>query len=162
MRTQRVILAVWLLATVPACGSAGAGTADAGGDTYVGCVNDPRVNLTAFPGTVAADAPATVQLALLTADPPVPLAGENTWTFALRNADGSAVTEPAGTVITADAFMPDHGHPSSLVPSVTLQPDGTWRLERVYLTMAGVWRITLKIAQPTATQTAVIYVCVAG
>ena len=162
MRFRR---AIWAMVTLAACGAASSGENDAASETYVGCTGDPRVNLSSFPGDVALDAAASlpaVRLHFLTANPSVPLAGENTWTFEFQAADGSLLTETAGTTIQAAAFMPDHGHPRSVTPTVSLQADGKWQIENLFLTMGGIWRVTFTISTSEGKRTAVVYVCAAS
>ncbi len=38
--------------------------------------------------------------------------------------------------------MPDMGHGTSIVPSMTANSDGTYTVQPLYLFMAGVWSIT--------------------
>jgi hypothetical protein len=135
--------------------------------SYVGCNGDPRVNLpgSASSGTDSASLEATglsgsnVSLRVAFDAPSVPLAGENTWTVTVLNPGG-----PAVAAISADAFMPDHGHPSSVTPVATLLPDGTWRIEHLNFSMSGVWRVTFKLTRVGVDDpaTAVAYVCVTG
>ncbi len=153
------LMALAVLAGMAACGTSAASGGDATADAYVGCNGDKRINLTAFPMDVASNDGA-LTLRFLSADPSVPLAGENTWTMSVQTASGGKADI---TAIAGAAFMPDHGHPSAKTPLITQQPDGTWKLQEIYLTMAGVWRITLTLKQPGgADATAVVFVCVPG
>ncbi len=140
------------------CTSAG-NASDANSATYVGCNGDKRINLTGIPADITSEDGA-LTLHFTAADPAVPLAGENTWTFAVQSTGG--VTADIKSV-SAAAFMPDHGHPSSVAPIATLLPSGTWLLSNLYLTMAGVWRVTLTLERADGTKaTALVYACVAG
>ena len=151
------LFAVFSLLALGACTSTPSGQSDS--DAYVGCNGDPRINLLAFPANVATD-DAALTLHFLAAEPSVPLAGDNTWTVAVQTASGGKADVSA---IIGAAFMPDHGHPSSVAPIATHQPDGTWRIEHLNLAMAGVWRVTLTLKRAAGQNaTAVVYVCVAG
>lgn len=149
----------WLGMLLCACTGTSGGS-DASSDTYVGCGGDNRIN---YPQDVPTDKPAGLQLHFLSAEPAVPLAGENTWTFEIRDANGSPVDANTVTAISVATFMPDHGHPGSVVPTVT-GANGKWRMDHLYLSMAGIWRVTLTLtmADGAASQTAVVFVCVAG
>ena len=153
----------WMLALAgplaSACGTAPAPALDAASSTYVGCNGDKRVNVGALPSVVPSD-DGQLRLRVLSAEPAVPLAGENTWTLAIETAAGQALAVQG---IRADAFMPDHGHPSPVAPVLSQQSDGTWRMSRLQLVMAGVWRLTLTIQQSGQPDKVVVaFVCVAG
>ena len=141
-----------------ACGTT-TETADAASETYVGCAGDKRVNLGGFPANAASEDGAFV-LHFTTGQPALPLAGENTWTFAVQTPDGAKADF---TSIAGVAFMPDHGHPSSVAPQASLQPDGTWKVQNLVLSMAGVWRVTFTLKRASGTDvTVVVFTCVAG
>lgn len=158
---MRYLSLIVILALASACGtsSSTSSAADAGSDTYVGCNGDPRLNATSFPITLTSD-DGKYTLTVQGAVPSVPLSGENTWTIAVTPVSGAS---PTVVGVHAAAFMPDHGHGSSKTPTFTLQQDGTWKAEHIYLTMAGIWRITFELTLSNKGSAKVVaFTCVAG
>jgi hypothetical protein len=69
-----------------------------------------------------------------------------------------------GAGITAKPFMPDHGHGSSVTPSVTpMGSDGTYQVTDLDLFMPGIWQVTLTITPASGPADSVVFsFCVDG
>jgi len=141
--------------------SGGSPAADAGADTAptVTCETDPRVQPYSANMTKTSASGAT-KVTLVAADPAPPIRGTNTWTVKLADAGGAPIANDA---LEVELFMPDHGHGSSVKPTVTANGDGSYTIKSLYLFMPGVWRIT--IARPTDAapgESVEFFFCVAG
>ena len=55
-----------------------------------------------------------------------------------------------GATLSVTPFMPDHGHGSSVKPTVTREGGGTYDVTNVYLPMPGLWRLTVTVQMPTS------------
>jgi hypothetical protein len=95
---------------------------------------------------------------LVAAQPAPPAIGTNTWTLDVRDAAGSPRSDLA---ITALPWMPDHNHGTSVKASVTpVGTAGQYTATPLYLFMAGLWQVTLKMQLPdTTTDQAVFSFC---
>ena len=58
--------------------------------------------------------------------------------------------------------MPDMGHGTSIVPSMTSNGDGTYAVQPLYLFMAGVWSITFTRPASGISDSAAFFFCVEG
>ena len=56
--------------------------------------------------------------------------------------------------------MPDHGHGAPLVPTVTDNGDGTYKIENIILQMAGIWETTITATVNGAEDKAVFTFCI--
>ena len=120
----------------------------------IGCANDPRV--TAFAaGMQAKSSSDAIAAEIVNASPSPPQRGPgdggfNTWTLKLT-ANGAP---PPASSVTVKTLMPDHGHGSARVPTVTDNGDGTYQIGDLYFFMAGVWTVSFSVnPQDTATFT---------
>ena len=96
-----------------------------------------------------------MQVVLVESSPGPPLRGTNE--FTIRVLDGAG--KPLGSAPpTVDAFMPDHGHGSSVRATVSAQPDGSFLVQPLYLFMPGVWRVTFT----EDTSSVAFFFCIAG
>lgn len=123
-----------------------------------GCTDDPRVQqyLVGMQGT---SEDGSITLEFLDADPSPPGKGDNVWKIEVTSPSGPV----DGATIAVDAFMPDHGHSSTVVPDVTPLGDGVYVLDPIDLFMPGVWEITIDVAPPGGTVQAVLFTfCVIG
>jgi hypothetical protein len=84
----------------------------------------------------------TLSIKLLQANPSPPAKGTNTITLELSDASGAPVDN---ATITVTPFMPDHGHGSAVVPTVTPSGGGKYAVSNVYLAMAGLWKVTFSV-----------------
>lgn len=154
---------VWLILGL-ALGAACSGDDETGATTSttssasVTCEHDARVMTYSAKMAQPGDK-GIFQVVLVEGDPAPPGRGTNTWTIRVLDAQGKPVAAPT---VTVEPFMPDHGHGTSVKPSVTPGADGTFTIAPLYLFMPGVWKITLTITTATATDTAAFWFCVAG
>jgi len=156
MRKLLPFLALGLLAGCSGSGTPDAGPADSG---FVDCASDPRV--TAYsPDLSVTDPAGDRQYVLVQSTPAPPSRGNDTWTVKVLSGSGAPLTN---LDLSAAAFMPDHGHGSSVVPSVTSNGDGTYAVAPLYFFMPGVWRVTLSDADGGSSATSgVWFFCVEG
>ena len=116
----------------------GASGLDGSDSGTVSCANDPRVD-TYVANLVKKSASGKMQVTLVASDPAPPIRGTNAWTMKITDDTGAAVTSD----VTVVPFMPDHGHGTSVTPTPTAQPDGSWKIDNLYFFMPGVWRVTI-------------------
>jgi len=134
---------IWLVAAcllASACSSSGK---DPGTDTDsdlsggVSCTTDARVEQYTA-GMEKAGSDGALSFKLAESAPAPPSKGSNTFTLAVTDANG----DPADVELSVDLKMPDHGHGTSVVPKITFDADAqVFKIEPLYLFMAGVWRI---------------------
>jgi hypothetical protein len=144
-------------------GSTGEGGADSGPSGTVSCVDDERLDSTE-PGFEKTGLRTRLWFRLDQTEPAPPSKGDNTFTVSVRDEAGMAFTGE----LSAKAKMPDHGHDSPSVPSVTFDADSaTYTIRPLNLFMAGVWQVTLSATDGAAETTAPLdsvsfYFCVQG
>jgi hypothetical protein len=120
------------------------------------CANDPRVE-TLTPG-LTSNGPAGAAFTILSATPSAVQQGLNDWSVRVRDASGTPL---AGT-LTLKSIMPDHGHGSPTIATITPNGDGTYAISGINLSMRGVWQITLTIAASSVNDSASFTFCVDG
>ena len=156
-----VTIAALLTLAATGCGGDDDGAADnaADADAGIGCLEDPRAE------TFTADMEHQGRDGLLTfvieaGDPAPPAKGNNTWTVKVVDGAGAPV---GGATVTASPFMPDHGHPTSVVPQVTEgEGEGEYNISPLYLFMPGLWEITIQAVSGDTTDSAKFSFCVQG
>ena len=131
---------------------------DAGTGTPVTCQNDPRVdpytaNLTK-PGSGKA-----FQFVLVSGDPAPPAKGNNTWQLSITDPSGAPVD---GATIDVKPFMPEHGHGTSVTPTVTAAGGGKYTVTPLYLFMPGLWQVTITATKGSTSDRAVFSFCIEG
>ena len=77
----------------------------------------------------------------LTSEPSPPVMGVNTWILEVRD-DAGGVED---ALITVTPYMPEHGHGSNSVTSVSEDSGGMYHASPVELHMKGVWDTTITI-----------------
>lgn len=130
-----------LLCAVAACSDDDAGQSSTPG-AATGCAADTRKDI--YVAGLAKPAGA-LSVKLVDAKPGPPVKGTNELTLELLDASGNPVD---GATVTVKPFMPDHGHGSAVTPSVTPSGAGRYAVSKVYLAMAGLWRITVSVQMP--------------
>lgn len=149
-------VAIAVLSPLLACGTGGhAEGPDAG--PSADCSADPRVSAYA-PGMRATSPDRSLVVVLQSSDPAPPARGTNRWVVQALDGAGQPRTGP----LAVQAFMPDHGHGPSVVPSATLQADGTYAVAPLSFFMPGVWRVTLSPADGGAASGAPLFLCIQG
>lgn len=76
------------------------------------------------------------------ANPAPPRQGNNTWQLAVYDASNAPVS---GAQLSVDLWMPDHNHGSNTVPAQTELGNGQYQLMPLFLSMPGLWEITLSV-----------------
>jgi nitrogen fixation protein FixH len=90
-------------------------------------------------GTGSETSEGTLQLsATIAPDPPV--AGRNTLTIEVRDAQGQPVE---GASLEVKPWMPSHGHGSTETPVVSALGEGRYRATPVTFSMPGQWEVTI-------------------
>ena len=115
----------------------------------VTCANDERVKT--YSAGLSASA-SDVVVTLVEADPAPPARGTNVW----------KVKVPSGSTLTVTAFMPDHGHGTSVTPQLLETGDGEWTISQLTLFMPGVWRVTFAVTKQGKVTEVPFFFCVAG
>jgi hypothetical protein len=114
--------------------------AGAASDGDAGPVCDPRYTPdNIVPGLTKQGDMGALTFVLVSADQVPPVANWNTWVVKVLDKSGQPVTNATFTKVKT--YMPLHGHPSSVVPTVTNNGDGTYTI-KMYLFMPGVWQVT--------------------
>ncbi len=98
---------------------------------------------------------------LLAAEPAPPAKGDNSWTLQVLDAASAPLD---GVSIDVKPFMPDHGHPAPITPTVKAQgSDGSYLIESINLAMPGLWEVTLDLDDGAGTTDSVVYAfCIEG
>lgn len=149
---MRLGIAVLLLLT--AC-SSGATTSPPPATKF--CAADPRVSSFGI-GTTATGAAGTMKVELTGATPSDIAQGTNEWTLLVTSPTGAPLD---GLTLAVKPTMPDHGHGSSVVPTVTALGGGRYRASELSLPMRGVWSIAVQ-ATGSVNDSATFVFCVDG
>lgn len=132
------------------------GTAVSSGTTSA-CATDTRKDI--YTAGLAKTSGA-LSVKLMDATPAPPAKQSNALTFVVTDAAGKAVD---GATLSVTPFMPDHGHGSSVKPTVTPMGGGTYDVANVYLPMPGLWRLTVTVQMPNvAAQDVAFSFCIDG
>jgi YtkA-like len=101
----------------------------------VNCTNDPRVD-TYVANLKKAGQQNVLTFTMVESTPAPPARGSNVMKLKITKADQTPVTG----ALQAKIKMPDHGHESSVQPTITLDPStSTYTVDPAYLFMPGVW-----------------------
>jgi len=111
-----------------------------------------------FTPGLTSNGPAGAAFTILTATPSAVQQGLNDWNVRVRDPGGTPIT---GT-LSITSVMPDHGHGSPTIATVTPNGDGTYGISGINLSMRGVWQVTLTIASPQMNDSASFDFCVDG
>lgn len=159
MRKAVFVSFVLCAALVAACsgGDDASSSSTSGAPAQTGCAADNRKDVyTAGLAKPAGD----LSVKLLEASPAPPAKGTNKMTIEVLDGAGKPVD---GATITVTPFMPDHGHGSAVKPIVTPSGAGKYAIDKVYLAMAGLWKITVSVQMPGgALQEAAFQFCLDG
>jgi hypothetical protein len=102
-----------------------------------------------------------------------PTLGINRWIVRVLDKSGNPVKGlsfppetmspwPAGWPVGVLPYMPRHGHPSSLWPTLTDNMDGTYTVDNLDLYMPGVWQVTFNAKSSSQADSGVFGFCIAG
>ncbi len=120
------------------------------------CASDPRVE--AFSVPLLSKGAAGASIVIESGIPSVVQQGLNEWMVKITDATGNPVD---GTVSVLSS-MPDHGHSSPTLPTITPKGNGEYDIANINLSMRGVWTVTISIASPTVNDDATFTFCVDG
>ncbi len=155
-----LILAVLLGSSCGGDGSGGGGAGGmggAGGSNAIGCLTDVRA-MTYAANMQLPSKEGRLKLVLESSDPAPPIKGNNNWMLKVLDATGAPVT---GATLMVVPKMPDHGHGTSIVPTITPMGD-TYRIGNVNLFMAGLWEVTISVSSGMNSDYGVFSFCIAG
>ncbi len=138
-------------------GSSGMGAGGAGGSNAIGCLTDVRA-MTYAANMQLASKEGRLKLVLESSDPAPPIKGNNNWVLKVLDAAGAPVT---GATLMVVPKMPDHGHGTSIVPTITPMGDA-YQIGNVNLFMAGLWEVTISVSAAMSSDYGVFSFCVAG
>lgn len=140
----RIPLALALVVTplLSACSSDGGSTSSTSSGQTTACDADTRKDVYTSGLTKTAG---TYQVKLLEAKPGPPQKGTNELMLEVMDASNNPVD---GATLTVTPFMPDHGHGSAVVPVVSALGSGKYSVTKVYLAMAGLWKLTVSVQMP--------------
>jgi hypothetical protein len=142
MRKAFVLSILLTAVVVTACSGDDDPSSSSGAPPQTGCAADNRKDVyTAGLVKPAGD----LSVKLVEASPAPPAKGTNTMTIEVRDGAGNPVD---GATITVTPFMPDHAHGSAVKPIVTPSGSGKYAVEKVYLAMAGLWKLTVAVQMP--------------
>jgi hypothetical protein len=120
------------------------------------CATDPRVET--FQTGMTSKGAAGAVVTISSATPSVVQQGLNEWVVTITDSSGNPVS---GTV-NESAFMPDHGHGSPTLPTITPKGNGQYDISEINLSMSGVWTITITVASPSLNDSATFTFCIDG
>jgi len=146
---------------VTACSSSddggSSGTSGTSGTTGA-CATDTRKDI--YTAGLAKQTSGALSVKLMEATPAPPAKQSNALTFQLTDAAGKPVDD---ATLSVTPFMPDHGHGSSVKPTITPKGGGTYDVANVYLPMPGLWRLTVTVQLPNvAAQDVAFSFCIDG
>ena len=133
---RRVVLSAAALSF--ACGS-GSTSTEPPAPSF--CASDPRVAAFSI-GLQATPTAGNVHVRITAAEPARVVQGQNDWTVAISSNDAPI----DGLPVTVKPQMPDHGHGSSTIPTVTALGGGLYRVSAITMPMRGVWTITFQVS----------------
>lgn len=154
MRVLSPLLFVIILVSAGVACSSGDADGSSGGGA---CAADARKDVYAAGLSKGAGG---LSVRIASATPAPPAKGLNQVMLELTDGAGAPVEH---ATITLTPFMPDHGHGSPVAPVVTAAGGGRYGVEDVYLPMAGLWTLTVKVETAgAAPREAVFSFCLDG
>lgn len=104
----------------------------------------------------------TLEFQMMSADPPMPSRGDNTWVVQINSMASGVVGNPVdGASFNVTPFMPAHQHGTPVPVQIT--PAGTpgqYTLTPVNLWMPGVWETTIAVTSGSTMDSAVYKFCI--
>lgn len=100
-----------------------------------------------------------VHVRYVSSAPAPPAEDGNSWTVQLLDASETPLSE--GSVTKVQPFMPDHGHGTTVVPTISdMDGDGMVSVDDVDFRMPGVWTLTFTVETSGQVDTATFSVCI--
>jgi hypothetical protein len=140
--SSKMPLVLVLAAVAGGCGGTPA-TADSG--MLSSCATETRA-IKYMPNLTRTSMSGMYTAVLVESQPGPPIKGSNNWTVRILDASGAPVD---GLTVKGTPKMPDHSHPTSVLPVVTAKGGGIYEVAPVYLYMPGYWVVTLTL-QPAS------------
>jgi len=163
--TAAAVALAGIAALAPACSSSSGGDGSTGGTSgavttmSAACMADTRKDIYTA-GLTKQTASGALSIELMNATPAPPQKESNALVLKVASAGGAPVD---GATLSVVPFMPDHGHGSSVKPTVTPMGGGLYDVSNVYLPMPGLWRLTVTVQMPdVAAQDAAFQFCIDG
>ena len=102
-----------------------------------------------------------IALKVMSNDPSPPQRDVNTLVLEMLDAYGTPLD---GATLQVVPWMPDHGHGSSVKPTVNAMGGGVYDVTNLYYVMPGLWQLTMTVTPPGSTtgDTAVFNFCIDG
>jgi hypothetical protein len=151
MRSTLLALSLGL-SVLPACADDGGGTEDIKVNCDLETRDDDWVVGLTKPGSEGV-------LSFEVVDTTIPAVYDNRWVIQVNQTAGTAAPVENAT-LQVTPFMPDHGHLSPIDAEVTAMPTaGQYELSPIYLSMPGMWEVTIQATAQTASDSVVFRVC---
>lgn len=155
--SRRCLVAFLAVGMLVLAGCSGGDDGASSGGAATACEKDTRKDV--YTAGVSKQASA-LSVKILDAKPGPPQKGTNGMMLQIADPAGKAID---GATVTVTPFMPDHGHGSAVTPVVTPMSGGKYDVSKVYLPMAGLWRLTVTVQMPgAAPQEVAFQFCVDG
>lgn len=138
-----LVMFVALGAAACSSSSDGGGGSSGTSGTTSACATDTRKDV--YTAGLAKQTAGALSVKLMEASPAPPAKQSNALTFQVTDAAGKPVD---GATLSVTPFMPDHGHGSSVKPTIAPMGGGTYAVTNVYLPMPGLWRLTVTVQMP--------------
>lgn len=153
-----VALCAGAVACSSSTGDGGTSGTSGASSTASACATDTRKDV--YTAGLAKQTSGALSIKLMESSPAPPAKQSNVLTLQVTDASGKPVD---GATLSVLPYMPDHGHGSSVKPTVTAKGGGTYEITNVYLPMPGLWRLTVTVQMPNvAAQDAAFSFCIDG
>lgn len=100
-----------------------------------------------------------VQVRYVSSVPAPPAEDDNSWRVQLLDASGNPLT--AATVTKVQPFMPDHGHGTTVIPTIgDMDGESMVTVDDIDFRMPGVWTLTFTVETAGQVDTATFSACI--
>ena len=163
---MRFVSLSFVCAAAFVCGACGSSSGDDtnvsvadAGLTPTACAQDTRKDV--YTAGLTKTTASNIALKVMSANPAPPQRDVNDLVLELLDASGNPLD---GASLSVVPWMPDHGHGSSVKPTITPTGGGLYTITNLYYPMPGLWQLTMTVtpAGSTAGQTAVFNFCIDG
>jgi hypothetical protein len=169
-RTVFLLASVLAVAAGIGCSSDDEGSSGTGG----ACASDSRkdiytAGLTKTTGSMMVRLVESIAISGATRTPGAPHKGTNELTVEILDANGAPLnlTGPdgkflPGVTVTMTPWMPDHAHGSARKTIVTPSGNGRYTISDIWLSMAGLWQLSVNVTTASGSQEAMFQFCLDG